>query len=56
MIGGKTLAQIEVDLRHRASGDLLPIYIDVHDNSLSHKWLSALDHAVQNELHLEKNS
>jgi hypothetical protein len=35
--------------------ELLPIYIDVFDNSLSRKWLAALNHLIKNNYHLEKN-
>jgi hypothetical protein len=31
------------------------VYIDVIDNSLSRKWLAALNHAIEQGLHLEKN-
>jgi hypothetical protein len=31
------------------------VYIDVEDNSLSRKWLTALTHLVKNNYHLEKN-
>ena len=37
------------------SVDPLTVYIDVFDNSLSCKWLSALNHLIQNKYHLEKN-
>ena len=43
------LDQIEIDL-----GDLT-VYIDVVDNSLSRKWLTALNHVLDAGLHLEKN-
>lgn len=35
--------------------DPLTIYIDVDDNSLSRKWLDALNHLIANNYHLEKN-
>jgi hypothetical protein len=35
--------------------DQLSVYVDVHDNSLSRKWLSALNHLIINHYHLEKN-
>jgi hypothetical protein len=35
--------------------ELLPIYIDVFDNSLGRKWLAALNHLIKNNYHLEKN-
>jgi hypothetical protein len=40
---------VELDL------DDLTIYINVYDNSLSRKWLTALDHLIEHEYHLEKN-
>ena len=44
---------IEIDLRGKDS--TLTVYIDVADNSLSRKWLSALNDIIKNSLHLEKN-
>jgi len=55
MSGGKTLDQIEIDLRNYTTGDLHTIYIDVFDNSLSHKWLKELNNIIDKEYHLEKN-
>ena len=46
------LDRIEIDLR---GVDNLTLYIDVTDNSLSRKWLTALNHIIRNDLHLEKN-
>ena len=43
-----------MDLRSD-QGKTLTVYIDVHDNSLSHKWLAALSDLVQHNFHLEKN-
>ena len=48
------LDQIEIDLRGVDDG-VLTVYIDVADNSLSRKWLAALNDIIQNNLHLEKN-
>ncbi len=48
------LDSIEIDLRG-SNDDILTVYIDVADNSLSRKWLSALNDIIQNDLHLEKN-
>jgi hypothetical protein len=48
------LDHVEIDLRS-ADNNILTVYIDVADNSLSRKWLTALNDIVQNELHLEKN-
>ena len=46
------LDRIEIDLR---GADNLTLHIDVSDNSLSRKWLSALNEILRNDLHLEKN-
>jgi len=48
------LDSIEIDLRG-ADNTVLTVYIDVADNSLSRKWLSALNDIIQHDLHLEKN-
>ena len=45
---------IEIDLRS-ADDRILTVYIDIVDNSLSRKWLAALNDIIQRELHLEKN-
>jgi hypothetical protein len=47
------LETIEIDLRGKDS--TLTVYIDVADNSLSRKWLAALNDIIQRGLHLEKN-
>ena len=54
MSGGKILEQIEIDLRDRR-GTILTIYFDVYENSLSKKWLDALNYLLINDYHLEKN-
>ena len=46
------LDRIEIDLR---GADNLTLHIDVEDNSLSRKWLLALNDIIRNDLHLEKN-
>ena len=46
------LDRIEIDLR---GADNLTLYIDVTDNSLSRKWLTALNDVIRSDLHLEKN-
>jgi hypothetical protein len=33
----------------------ITVYIDIFDNSLSHKWLSSLNQLIENNYHLEKN-
>ena len=48
------LNSIEIDLRSKLD-HVLTVYIDVEDNSLSRKWLTALTHLVKNNYHLEKN-
>jgi len=50
----KYLDQIQMDLRS-IDGNILSVYIDVLDNSLSRKWLAALNHLIKNDYHLEKN-
>lgn len=47
------LDEIEMTLRGKDSE--LTVYIDVDDNSLSRKWLGALNHLIANDYHLEKN-
>jgi hypothetical protein len=55
MTGTKTfLERVTVELRDR-QGDLLPVYIDVYDNSLSRRWLQQLQRVIDLGLHLEKN-
>jgi hypothetical protein len=49
----KILEQIEIDLK--GDRDTLTVYIDVWDNSLSGKWLVALNDLLRNNYHLEKN-
>lgn len=46
---------ITIELRNTSTGQLLPIYIQVLDNPLAQKWLLALEHALDENLHLEKN-
>jgi len=48
------LDHVEIDLRG-ADNNILTVHIDVADNSLSCKWLAALNDIIQNNLHLEKN-
>lgn len=44
---------VEIDLGSKDS--ILTVYVNVLDNSLSRKWLSALNTVLQQGLHLEKN-
>jgi hypothetical protein len=48
------LDTVEIDLRNRKE-ELLTIYVNIVDNSLSHKWIKSLNHLLQNDYHLEKN-
>jgi hypothetical protein len=48
------LDTIQMDLRS-TDNRVLSVYIDVEDNSLSRKWLAALNQLIQNHNHLEKN-
>ena len=48
------LDSIELDLRS-IDNQVLTVYVDVYDNSLAHKWLTALNHLIKNNYHLEKN-
>jgi hypothetical protein len=43
-----------MDLRG-ADNSILTVYIDIADNSLSRKWLAALNDIIRTGLHLEKN-
>jgi hypothetical protein len=52
--GMKSLDQVVVTLRNK-HGNMLPVIIDVYDNSLSQKWLKALNLLLKDEYHLEKN-
>jgi hypothetical protein len=45
---------IEMDLRD-VHGQLLTVYIDVYDNSLARKWMTALNQLIYADYHLEKN-
>jgi hypothetical protein len=47
------LDTVEIDLG--TPDNLLTVYIDVSDNSLSRKWLVALNELIKNNYHLEKN-
>ena len=51
----KLIDRIELDLRNTATEELLTVYINVHDNSLSRRWLGALNDLLRNRNHLEKN-
>jgi hypothetical protein len=44
---------VEIDLG--TPDDVLRVYVNVYDNSLSRKWLQALNHLLSDQYHLEKN-
>jgi len=46
---------IEMDLRGATDSDIITVHIDVADNGLSRKWLTALNELLRNNYHLEKN-
>ena len=48
------LDTVQMDLRS-TDDQVLSVYIDVEDNSLSRKWLAALNQLLLNNNHLEKN-
>jgi hypothetical protein len=48
------LDEIQLDLRSR-DGYTKTVYVQVFDNSLSRKWLTALEHLLSRGYHLEKN-
>ena len=53
--GGKILDKVQIDLLDRRTGDILPVKILIYDNSLSRKWLGALNYLLKENYHLEKN-
>jgi hypothetical protein len=55
MTGTKRLLLDVVELELGTPEDLLRVYINVYDNSLSRKWLVALNNLLENNYHLEKN-
>jgi hypothetical protein len=55
MTGTNQLLLDVVELDLGVPNDVLRVYINVYDNSLSHKWLAALNNLLQNNYHLEKN-
>jgi hypothetical protein len=51
MLGtNQLLDQITITLNYTSK-----VYIDIYNNSLSRKWLAALNHLIKNNYHLEKN-
>ena len=45
---------IEIDLRGN-NNHILTVYIDVYHNSIARKWMTALNHLLEYNYHLEKN-
>lgn len=52
--GNRLLDQVVITLRNQ-HGNTLPVLIDVYNNSLSRKWLNALNRLIREDYHLEKN-
>ena len=46
---------VEIELGLPTAQEILTVYVNVYDNSLSRKWLTALNHLIANNYHLEKN-
>ena len=55
MSGTNQLVLDVVELDLGQGRDILTVYINVYDNSLSRKWLSALNQLIADGYHLEKN-
>lgn len=55
MSGTKILDQVEIEYKDSITSDILTVYLDVYDNSLSRKWLEALNQLLRDNYHLEKN-
>lgn len=56
MIGGKALIeQVRICLADQHTGSNITVWIDVWDNSLSRRWLTAMHHVLEAGLPLQKN-
>lgn len=55
MTGTNQLLLDVVELDLGTPDNVLRVYVNVYDNSLSRKWLAALSDLLQNNYHLEKN-
>jgi hypothetical protein len=55
MTGTKKLLLDVVEIELGNTQDTLRVYANIYDNSLSRKWLVALNHVIAQGLHLEKN-
>jgi len=49
----KLFDQLKIEIG--TPGNLLTVHVDVHDNTLSRKWLDSLNHLITDQYHLEKN-
>ena len=55
MPGIKPFEQIKIEYRNFKSGEIFPVYIDIHSSSLAEKWLYSLNNLLKKNFHLEKN-
>lgn len=55
MSGTRTLLLDVVEIDIGTADNVRTVYADIYDNSLSRKWLAALNNLVANNYHLEKN-
>lgn len=55
MSGTRTLLLDVVEIDLGTKEEFLTVYVNVYDNSISRKWLLALDNLIANNYHLEKN-
>lgn len=55
MTGTKKLLLDVVEIDLGTADDTLRVYVNVYDNSLSRKWLAALNDLLEHNYHLEKN-
>jgi hypothetical protein len=55
MTGIKQLLLDVVEIDLGTESDKLTVHVNIYDNSLSRKWLAALDNLLENNYHLEKN-
>lgn len=53
--GTQLLDRIKIQYKNVDTLDILDVFIDVYDNSLSRKWLNSLDHLLKQNFLLEKN-
>lgn len=46
---------MEIEYKNSTTGEILTVYLDIYDNSLSRKWLASLNQLLRDNYHLEKN-